>query len=69
MFYSVDGLLDFLDRADYDDYEKYCLWSYAGDNVYDVECEGIVADIDPADKDHRFRYCPFCGKVIKIYKE
>ena len=57
--------------------KKYCEWKYIkneyydDENYYQTECDGdfyFTNDCDLRD-DTQFKFCPYCGKPIKVKGE
>ncbi len=48
---------------------KSCKWTYQDiEDYYDTQCEEGYAFVEGNVKDNKFKYCPYCGKLIKEAK-
>lgn len=50
---------------------KHCIWTYIDiDDFYETSCgndKGFCFN-DGGIKENKFRFCPYCGKIIKVKK-
>jgi hypothetical protein len=46
-----------------------CLWGEDSDGNWETGCHEMFIFTDGGVRDNDFRYCPYCGKKIKTYKQ
>ncbi len=47
---------------------KHCTWTWddASENLWETSCAQLHEFIEDGPKENNYKFCPYCGKVIKV---